>query len=90
MEFGDRYLIMTYMRVIVHDFRYTCYSQSIKGCYTCHNLNILCMLTGILHALAGSPHCLVRILYLVESHAVHLDSLRVLLLFHIDIPHVDT
>jgi len=48
------------------------------------------MLTGILHALlAGSPHCLVRILYLVESHAVHLDSLRVLLLLHIDIPHVD-
>lgn len=90
MEFGDRYLIMTYMRVIVHDFRYICYSQSIKGCYTCHNLNILCMLTSLLHALAGPPHCLVCILYLVESHAVHLDSLRVLLLLHIDIPHVDT
>lgn len=48
------------------------------------------MLTGILHALADPPHCLVCILYLVESHAVHLDSLRVLLLLHIDIPHVDT
>ena len=37
-----------------------------------------------------SPHSLVWVLYLIKSHTVHLDSLRVLSLLHIDVSHVDT